>query len=123
LSGGWCLLLLSFFYAVVDCSGWKAWSYPLRVIGRNSIVAYVLHETLRGFVSENLKRHLGPPLQWVGGTPPILAFREALAGRWGPDTFSRVSETAVLLSQGMGIVLVFWLVLFWMDRNKFYVRI
>src|SRR5579871_5249802 len=42
VSGGWSFLFLAGFYAVIDVFGWRAWSYPLRVIGRNSIAAYVM---------------------------------------------------------------------------------
>ena len=42
LSGGLCLMLFSAFYWIIDVKGHVAWSYPLRVIGMNAIVAYLM---------------------------------------------------------------------------------
>lgn len=41
-SGGWCLLLLGAFHGVIDGLGWRSWAYPLRVIGANALLAYLL---------------------------------------------------------------------------------
>ena len=41
-SSGVCFLLLSLFYWIIDVKGKSAWAYPLKVIGMNAIVAYVL---------------------------------------------------------------------------------
>lgn len=41
-SSGVCFLLLALFYWVIDVKGKVKWAYPLRVIGMNAIVAYVL---------------------------------------------------------------------------------
>ncbi len=41
-SSGVCFLLLSFFYWIIDVKGKVKWAFPLRVIGMNAIVAYVL---------------------------------------------------------------------------------
>src|SRR5262249_6731728 len=41
-SGGWCFLMLAGFYATLDVVGLRAWAFPLRVIGMNSIAAYCL---------------------------------------------------------------------------------
>ena len=38
--GGLCFLFLAAFYAIIDGLGWGGWSFPLRVIGMNSIAAY-----------------------------------------------------------------------------------
>jgi predicted acyltransferase len=40
-AGGWSLLLLAFFYMVLDVLGFKKWAYPFIVIGSNAIVAYM----------------------------------------------------------------------------------
>lgn len=41
-SSGVCFLLLSLFYWIIDVKGKVRWSFPIRVIGMNAIVAYVL---------------------------------------------------------------------------------
>ncbi len=46
-SSGVCFLLLSLFYWIIDVKGWVKWSFPLKVIGMNAIVAYVLSHVIR----------------------------------------------------------------------------
>jgi predicted acyltransferase len=41
-SSGVCFLLLSVFYWIIDVKGKVKWAFPLKVIGTNAIVAYVL---------------------------------------------------------------------------------
>lgn len=42
LTGGLCFLLFALFHWVIDVRGFVRWSFPLRVIGMNSIVAYLI---------------------------------------------------------------------------------
>jgi predicted acyltransferase len=46
LSTGWTLAFLAFFYAVIDVRGWSRWSIPLSMVGRNSILLFVVYSTL-----------------------------------------------------------------------------
>jgi predicted acyltransferase len=41
-SSGVCFLLLSLFYWIIDVNGKVKWAFPLKVIGMNAIVAYML---------------------------------------------------------------------------------
>ncbi len=98
-SGGWCILLLAAFYAIIDMANVKGWTFPLTVIGMNSIAAYFITEMLRGFVGDNIKTHLGQNF-----------FAFAGAG-YEP------------LFHGMATLLVMWLMLLWMYRRKIFLRI
>lgn len=42
VAGGWSILLLSAFYILIDGFNIKKWAYPFKVIGSNSISAYLL---------------------------------------------------------------------------------
>lgn len=42
VTSGWCLLLMAAFYGIVDWLGWKRWAGWLKIIGMNSILAYML---------------------------------------------------------------------------------
>lgn len=42
VSAGWCFLLMAVFYGIVDWLGWKRWCGWLKIIGMNSILAYML---------------------------------------------------------------------------------
>jgi predicted acyltransferase len=99
-SGGATFLMLAGFYLVIEMIGFWQWSYPLLVIGANSIVAYCLaHDPIKSFVKDRLHAHLGKDL--------FLEF--------GPQWENMLIGAAVLL--------VFWLVLWWMYLNKIFVRI
>jgi heparan-alpha-glucosaminide N-acetyltransferase len=98
-SGGLVVLLLAGFYALIELKGWKRWAFPLLVIGANSIAVYVMSWTMESFVSSALVRHLGTAPFLVLGQPfePVL--------------------------KGFGVLLVFWLILFWMYRRRIFLRI
>lgn len=98
-SGGWCFLFLAAFYWVIDVRGKRNWSFPLLVIGMNSIAAYCMAHLFDGFISKALRTHLGPS-----------AFK-AFGGPYEP------------LLHGAGVLLVLWLLLFWMYRRKLFLRI
>ncbi len=98
-SGGWCFLIMATLYLICDVGRIVSWSWPLLVIGANSIVAYIMSWTMRQPIEEFLLRHFG--------TKPF----EVLGDAWEP----------VLL--GAAILIVMWLVLFWLFRQKIFVRI
>lgn len=98
-SGGLVVLMLAVFYGVIELKGWRRWSFPLIVIGANSIAVYVMSGTIEHFVSSALVRHLGAaPFAILGAAfAPVL--------------------------RGLGVLLVFWAILFWMYRRKIFLRI
>lgn len=71
-AAGWSLLLLAFFYWIVDLQGYRKWAFPFVVIGLNPITIYVLQSVfdfgtianifIHGFIND-----LGAiqPLFWV----------------------------------------------------------
>ncbi|MCA6075450.1 acyltransferase family protein [Fulvivirga sedimenti] len=46
-SSGVCYLILAFFYWLIDMKGIRRWAFPLKVIGMNAITAYVLSHVIR----------------------------------------------------------------------------
>jgi heparan-alpha-glucosaminide N-acetyltransferase len=98
-SGGWCLLLLAGFYAVLDLWKRKAWAFPLVVVGMNSIAAYCMAHLFDGFIVGSLRTHLGESAFGIFGEPYQSLVRGAL------------------------VLLVLWSILFWMHRRKLYLRI
>jgi heparan-alpha-glucosaminide N-acetyltransferase len=98
-SGGSCFLLLAAFSWIVDMKGWRAWSFPLRVIGLNSIAAYLIAHLWENFILSSFRIHLGPHAFAVFGS--------------GLEPFL----------QGWAVLLTFWLVLYWMYRHKILLRI
>jgi len=98
-SGGLVILILAAFYALTDWKGWRRWAFPLVVIGMNSIAIYVMSWTMEGFVRSSLEIHMGKLIS------------------------SMVSPTFVPVVYGAGVMLIFWLILFWMYRRKIFLRI
>ena len=98
-SGGWCCLMLAAFYAVVDVLGWRGWTFPLAVVGANSIAAYAMEHLFGGFLADALKRHLGA------------------------DTFKAFGDAYEPLVLGAGVLMVLWLMLFWMYRRRVFIKI
>ena len=98
-SGGWVVLILAAFYALIEWKGWRRWAFPLIVVGMNSIAVYVMSWTMSSFVGNALDRHAGRLIS-------------AMAG----PTFQPVLH-------GFAVILIFWLILFWMYRRKIFLRI
>ncbi len=44
--GGYSYLIFSLFYYLIDVKGWHSWTFPLRVIGMNSITIYLAQEII-----------------------------------------------------------------------------
>jgi predicted acyltransferase len=97
-SGGWVVLILAAFYALIELKGWRRWAFLLVVVGMNSIAIYVMSWTMTGFVGDALDRHVG-----------------GIFGIAGP-VFQPVLH-------GFAVMLTFWLILFWMYRRKIFLRI
>ena len=98
-SGGWCFLLLAAFYYVIDVAGKKKWSFPLVVIGANSIAAYCLAHGPEGYFSKALTTH------------------------FGQKTFAVFGAAYEQLLLGAATLLVMWLILLWMYRRKLFLKI
>ena len=99
-SGGWCFLLLAFFHASTDALGYRGWSYPLRVIGANSILIYCVAEVpITGFIVGTFKTH------------------------FGANAFQFFGPRAEPVVAGAAVLAVYWLGLWWMYTKKVFVRI
>lgn len=98
-SGGWCCVLLAAFYATIDVRQVRGWSFPLVVIGANSIAAYLIAHLFEDFILKALTTHLGvAPFQVFGAAyQPLL--------------------------HGAAALLIMWLLLYWMYRRKLFLRI
>jgi predicted acyltransferase len=104
-SGGWTFLMLAVFYLIIEIIGFWHWAFPLFVIGANSIAAYCLYQVsaFRSFIAGSFKTHLAPDVFKV-------------FDGWGGVNWEPMVQGAVVL-------LTLWLILFWMYRNKIFVRI
>ncbi len=101
-STGWVLLMLAAFYAVIDCWGKKRWSWPLVVVGMNSLAIYLMSQLLRPWLGKTLQIHFGSEVFTLFGLIE--------------DGYSPIVQHSLL-------VLCLWLACVWMYRQKIFVKI
>ena len=98
-SAGWCFLMFSAFYAVLDVMRVRFWAFPLIVVGANSIAAYVMAHLIDGFIVRSIKIHLGT------------------------DVFSRFGADYTPVVQGAAVLITMWMILAWMYQRKIFIRV
>ena len=95
-SGGWAVLAAAALYWIIDVRHIHRWTFPLVVVGMNSLVMYLLAALAAGWTRRTLHTHLGPlPFEWTYG--PIV--------------------------ESLSELVLFWLVCLWLYRNRVFVRI
>ncbi len=98
-SGGVCFLFLSAFSWIIEIKGYKRWSFPLLVVGMNSIAAYLIAHLCEEFVQSSLVINLSM------------------------RPFSILGAALQPLLLGAAMLFVYWLMLLWMYRRKVFLRI
>jgi heparan-alpha-glucosaminide N-acetyltransferase len=98
-SGGVCFLFLAAFSWIIDVKGFRRWSFPLVVVGMNSIAAYLIAHLWEDFIVVNLRINLGYSIFRIfgAGLEPLMV--------------------------GITVMLIYWLILYWMYRRKIFLRI
>ena len=105
-SGGYVIAMLAVFYLLFDILPLRLLAFPLVVVGTNSILIYMLGQTVSGWVREQVVR-----VHFTGMIENVLG-PKALDPQWyAPVTLS----TATFL--------VYWLFLLWLYRQKIFLRI
>jgi heparan-alpha-glucosaminide N-acetyltransferase len=79
--------------------GYRRWTFPLVVVGMNSIAAYLIAHLFEDFIRSSFHIHLGQHAFALFGTKP-----EALL-------------------EGAAVLLVYWLILYWMYERKIFLRV
>lgn len=95
-STGWVLLLLAFFYWLVEIANFRRLVFPLVVVGMNSITIYLLHNLCGGWIRENLRKHL--------------------PAAWFPADYAPFLESC-------GVLAILWLVCWWLYRQKAFLKL
>lgn len=98
-STGWVLLILAAYYYVIDVRGFRRWTWPLVVVGMNSIAMYFLVHVTADYITNALRIHLGRGAFEILGAP-----------------------FAPILTNGVALVIL-WLMLVWMHRRRIFIRI
>ncbi len=95
LTAGISLVLLSFFYYIIDVLKWERWSFFFRVIGMNSITIYMLHRMVH----------------WEATSEFFLGSLAKVFGGYGPSLIAA------------GVITLEWLVLYYLYKNKIFLRV
>ncbi|MCL7762652.1 DUF5009 domain-containing protein [Polaribacter sp. Z014] len=95
LSSGVCTLLMALFYWIIDVKGKTKWSFPLKVIGINAITAYVLSHVI--------------------DFPEVAKYI-----LFGTEQYLGVYYNSFATVGGFAII---YLILWYMNKNKTYIKI
>lgn len=109
-SSGWTFWMLAVFYWVIDIRQWRRWSWPLVIVGMNSIAMYVMAQLMKSWVGGALKTHLATidaHFGWEHGINYVL---------FGDYPFATPLGHAARL---FGL----WLICVWLYRRKIFVRV
>ena len=98
-STGWCCLILATLYGIVDVLKFRRWTFPLAVVGSNSIVMYCMSHELKPWVGTTLRMYLGRGIFQIFGES------------WEPTVRSTM------------IGIAFWLICYWLYRRKMFIRV
>ena len=109
-SSGWTFWMLAAFYWVIDIRQWRLWSWPLMIVGMNSIAMYVMAQLMKSWVGDAMKTHLttiDALFGWKHGISFVL---------FGEHPFATPLTYAARL---FGL----WLICVWLYRRKIFVRV
>jgi len=98
-SAGWTCLFLAGFYGVIDVLKFRRWTFPLIVVGMNSITMYCMEELSHDWFDRTLRTHFGAQIYELLGK----AYEPFLHRLW--------------------VLLAMWLVLLWLYRQRIFIRI
>jgi heparan-alpha-glucosaminide N-acetyltransferase len=95
-SAGWVLLMLLAFYWFVDVAGYRKWTFPLVVLGANSIFIYSVHQVLQG---------------WLDRAVGIFTLRFTWLGDFAP------------VAQSCAVLLTMWYLCYWLYQRKIFFKL
>lgn len=108
-SAGWTFAILAAFYLVVDVWNFKLWTFPLAVVGMNSIAIYCLYQLTRDWF-----------LKMLGN---LLRTVDAMAGTTMSATLFGEQQPFAAIYQSIAVVAMLWLVCFWLYRRRIFIRV
>jgi predicted acyltransferase len=97
-SAGWTTQMLAAFYWAVEVKGWRRWTFPLVVVGINSIAAYVIGNAFGGWFRSATRA-------WVDVLAPVL----------GPVWLPVLQHALFALTA--------WTVLLWLYRRRVFFKV
>ena len=93
---GYSLIMFALFYFIIDVCGWRKWDFYFKVIGMNSILIYM--------------------------APRFIDFSK-LNHRLFDGVFSLLPEQYYTVADTIGYMLVLWLFMYFMYRQKIFLKV
>jgi predicted acyltransferase len=93
---GWVLLMLLGFYWLVEVRGLRSITFPLVVVGMNSMFVYCLYILFTGWIDESIA---------------VFTGEFAVLGKWGP------------VAQAVSIFIVMWYMCHWLYKRRLFIKI
>ena len=95
-STGWVLLMLLAFYWIVEVQGYRKWTFPLLVVGANSIFIYSVDMVLHGWLNNSLAVFTRD-FSWLGDFAPV--------------------------AQSCTVLLVMWYLCYWLYQRRIFLKL
>ena len=95
-SAGWVLLMLLACFWLVEVKGYRKWTFPLIVIGANSIFIYSVHQVLQG---------------WLNQAVGVFTLHFVWLGDFAP------------VAQSCAVLLVMWYLCYWLYRKRIFFKL
>lgn len=95
-SGALTLWILATLYWIIDVCGFKKWTFPLVVVGMNSLAMYLMGSLMKGWIASCWKAYFG---------------NEVFSGMYGPSL------------QAVAVFVCLWLICFYLYRQRIFFRI
>jgi heparan-alpha-glucosaminide N-acetyltransferase len=93
---GWVLFMLIGFYLIIEVLGYWKWSFPLLVVGMNSIFIYFVSEVLRA---------------WLDRAIGVFTFHYSFIGKLAP------------VGQATTVLLVMWYLCYWLYQRRIFLKL
>jgi predicted acyltransferase len=121
-SAGIAFAALAIFYLVIDIARFKKWSYPLVVVGANSIAVYCISQLMKGWTREVTQRHFGKDFYELPGQFYGWLRYNVFSSGWPQDTYLVMGKIFSPMAEATFFLLLVWLVCWWAYRNKVFVK-
>jgi predicted acyltransferase len=95
-SGAYVLWTLAALYWLIDVKQWRRWTFPLVVVGTNSLAMYLMGMLIKRWIADRYRNYFGP---------------EIFSGIYGPTV------------QAVCVFAVLWLICLYLYRSKLFFRI
>ncbi len=98
-AGGWCFLMLTFMYVLIDVLSFRRLGFVLAVVGMNSLLVYMMTQFTISWTATMLKTHLGQSVFELFGDTYVPMVTSTLTG------------------------LAIWVFCYWLYRQKIFIRV